>query len=590
MILKALTDLYEVLAEQGRVERDGWVEKPVGHEICLDRDGNLVQIVNIKQENNKGKLKPQNMPLPDWGIRRTSGIRPFFLCDSSAYIFGISKKKTDTEEICSKKRYEFHSLHHRLLDETDVPEVKAFLAFLDFIADGGELSDDIVETLDDNALSGDNFIFSVDGVRLHGIPEVQKAWDSEYESFGEGQTGICLVTGRETVIVKTHPSIRGLYGTQASGAGLSTFNPPSFCSYGKEQNLNAPVGRHAAYAYTTALTYLLYNRLYSRTLAGNDLTVVWWPEDADDTYAEFQCAAAFGDNSHWSDSDISGILDALSRGRPVEGMEPDRKFYVMGLSPNSSRITVRFFISGSFGEMVGNISNHYDRLRIAQPRNDEGKVLTVGRLLRAMVREDVDKEIPEVVIDKLFQSILFGHAYPTQMMSMTMRRLRVGDSVNWQRAAIIKAYFLRALPENDKRRENFTMSLNRENGSIGYVLGRLFALYESIQYRAINKETIHNSFFGAAMSTPATVFPRLARLSQVHMKKLSEGSHIWYDKQVTELKAMVERYPARLDIVEQGAFDIGYYHQREELFRSKKTDSASESNNSAAEAAESEEQ
>lgn len=595
MIIKALTDLYEVLAKQGRAERDGWMNKSVGWEICLDVSGNFVQIVNLKQEDAKGKLRQQTMSLPDWGGKRTSNVKASFLCDNSGFVLGISNKNKDTEDKLEKKRAVFCKLHHEILDTVDVPEAKAVLAFLD---GDTEMYDSIVDNLDKDALIVDNFIFSVNGVRLHEIPEVCEAWDRKYDTSGEGHIDRCLVTGKESIIASTHPVVKGLRGAQASGAGLSTFNVDSFKSHGKNQNMNAPVGKHTAYAYTAALNYLLSDKLYCKTF-GDDLTMVWWSEDADDKDLVFSSAALFGDSndeSKWTDSDISAVLDALSKGRPVDGLNPDKKFYILGLSPNASRIIVRFFIADTFGNVMANVKSHYDRLQICRSKEDDGRALTVNRLLNAMVRKDVNKEMPEVVTDKLFQSILFGYSYPVQMLSMTMRRMHSNmktedgktiQTVNWKRIAIIKAYFLQTLSDNDKRKENFTVSLNLENRSTGYVLGRLFALYEFIQNKAIGTETIHNAYFSSAMTTPGIIIPRLVKLSQAHMRKLPDKTRIWYDKQISELNAMLDNYPARLNSVEQGAFVLGYYHQRADIF-AKKADGAIE-NDIAVDTAESEE-
>ena len=46
--------------------------------------------------------------------------------------------------------------------------------------------------------------------------------------------------------------------------------------YGKEQNLNAPVGKYAAFAYTTALNYLIADREHRKQFG--DTTVVYWAE------------------------------------------------------------------------------------------------------------------------------------------------------------------------------------------------------------------------------------------------------------------------------------------------------------------------
>ena len=68
------------------------------------------------------------------------------------------------------------------------------------------------------------------------------------------------MTGEVGPVEKIHPAIKNVAGAQATGAALVSFNAPAFCSYGKEQNLNAPTGKYAAFAYTAALNHLLADR------------------------------------------------------------------------------------------------------------------------------------------------------------------------------------------------------------------------------------------------------------------------------------------------------------------------------------------
>ena len=59
---------------------------------------------------------------------------------------------------------------------------------------------------------------------------------------------------------------------------LVSFNAPAFESYGKEQSYNAPVGKYAEFAYTSALNYLLAQREY--TFSIGDSIIVYWAEAA----------------------------------------------------------------------------------------------------------------------------------------------------------------------------------------------------------------------------------------------------------------------------------------------------------------------
>ena len=123
------------------------------------------------------------------------------------------------------------------------------------------------------------------------------------------------------------------------------------------------------------------------------------------------------------------------------------------------------------------------------------------------------------------------------------------------------------------------MSLNPESNNIPYTLGRLFSVLETVQSSAnpgINT-TIKDRYFNAASATPAHVFPTLVNLAQKHMKKLDGRLAVYYDRQLAELLGKLEEsYPNHLSIPQQGAFQLGYYHQTQARYTGKKIEGGNE--------------
>ena len=164
-----------------------------------------------------------------------------------------------------------------------------------------------------------------------------------------------------------------------------------------------------------------------------------------------------------------------------------------------------------------------------------------------------------------------GERYPAALLNGIMLRIRADRNVNWRRAATIKAYYLKNTDDNCPK-EVLTVGLNEASTNIPYTLGRLFSLYEAAQQAAnpgINT-TIKDKYFNSAASAPASIFPILGNLCQKHLRKLQPGQRIYYDKQISELKNILgETYPARLNLPQQGSFDLGYYHQTQKRFTKK---------------------
>ena len=177
----------------------------------------------------------------------------------------------------------------------------------------------------------------------------------------------------------------------------------------------------------------------------------------------------------------------------------------------------------------------------------------------------------------MLRAVLTGSLYPSALYTQTEIRLRAEKEINRGKAAIIKAYLLRNVVEQQKDRthvykEVLDVELNEQSTYLPYRLGRLFAVLEAVQQKAnpnINT-TIKDRYFNSACATPAIVFPTLLRLAQSHLSKIGGGAEVYYDKMITELLGDVtQSYPLRLSLQDQGIFQIGYYHQKQKLFTKK---------------------
>ena len=199
--------------------------------------------------------------------------------------------------------------------------------------------------------------------------EIRRAWERRYRADTDSPRGICLVTGEEGPVESVHPAIKNVSGAQSSGAALVSFNAPAFCSYGKEQNLNAPTGKYAAFAYTAALNYLLADREHVYRLG--DATVVCWAKGGGDAYQAFFGGALLGAPTPYSAADLRGMTAQLCQGIPVDFQEdkldPNMDFYILGLSPNAARLSVRFFLHNTFRGFLEHIQSHYRRLENDSP-------------------------------------------------------------------------------------------------------------------------------------------------------------------------------------------------------------------------------
>ena len=587
MILQALTRYYEDLLAEGKISRPGWVTAKVSYGLVLDEEGRLLQAVPLLEEVDTGKKKklvPRNMEVPAQ-VKRAVNIAPNFLCDNSSYLLGAdSKGKPERTADCFAAAKE---LHLKLLAEADSLAARAVKGFFESwdpqtASAHPALSEDWEEIL-----KGGNLIFWFRGGAVTEDAAVREAWQRQYAAGDNGaDEEICLVTGKRGPVARLHPSIKGVVGAQSSGASLVSFNAPSFCSYGHEQGMNAPTGEYAAQAYTTALNTLLADR--GRVCRIGDTTVLFWAKGGGTGYQDCAWMSMFGNVSgqeaNYKETDILSTLKDLSRGKSVdwdgERLDPDTRFYVLGLAPNAARLSVRFFWQNSFGTLARNVARHYERLEIVQPAFDKRPTLPVGALLRETVNLNARTPEPEPrLAGDLMLAILNDTPYPATLLYGVALRIRAERAVTRGRAAIIKAYYLKN-SRDENLKEVMTMQLNDKTNYLPYLLGRLFSVLEAVQAAAnpgINA-TIRDRYFNAASATPATVFPLLLNLAQKHLAKLKKENKIYYDfnqkitydQQIAEICSKIdERFPARMSLSDQGAFQLGYYHETQKRYTKK---------------------
>lgn len=577
MILQALVRHYEDMADQGKIARPGWSDSGISFALLINSAGELVQVADIREPQERGKPRPQAMQLPSPPSGRTSSaVKPALLWDNAKYLLGIDNKGKQQQSLkCFEGSKAFY---HQLLDDVDSPAVQAVLAFFDnWDPVQAENHPALADKLKD-IFSSANMVFRYHGHNyVHDDPLIRQAWQDYYDRMQDGPEMVCLVTGKKGPVERIHPKVKkaGDPSWQTMGNTLVGFNADSFCSYGQEQSFNAPTSKYAAFANTSALNHLLNDRNHPPYRIG-DTTVVCWAEGGEPAFQDAFGAFAFGSQSSYTETELQNMVGQLLRGNSVlfdeTLLDPDRHFYILGLAPNAARLSVRFFLRSSFGGFLENVQRHYERLEIVKPAFDKFDTLPLWKLLGETVNQNSrDKAASPNMAGGVLRSILMDEPYPATLLHGALLRIRAEREVSRGRAAILKAYYLKR-PHPDISKEVLTVSLNPDSTDIPYTLGRLFSVLESIQSAAnpgINA-TIKDRYFNAASATPGHIFPILLNLSQKHLRKLEGGLRIYFEKQIAELMGVLsEEFPPRLNLPQQGAFQLGYYHQTQKRYEKK---------------------
>ena len=578
MILSSLVEYYEALAAKGEIEKNGWSKVKISFAVSLDGDGNLVGISDLRREQERGKKKivaPRELPLPA-AVKRASGVASNFLWDNCSYIFGADEKgkprrALECFEACKAK-------HQELLRDSDDPAAVAMLRFFETWKPEETKEHPLIKEYWSELSSNANITFRVKGKFIAENPAVCRIWD-DYYSNTDSEKGLCLVTGRHDPIARLHPSIKGIAGAQSAGASLVSFNAPAYCSYDKEQGENSPVGEYAAFAYTSALNHLIADYQHKETLG--DTTIVYWAKKASAAHQDVFSMFMKGGAEGIDDTQLNAIINKLAVGKAVEWQDieilPEDEFYILGLSPNAARLSVRFFLRSTFGKIAENLNRHYENIKIVHAPEAKNYLSLWNLISETVNQKSKDKKPSPQLAGSLAKAVLEGLHYPETLYSGAQLRIRAERRVNYGRASIIKAYLIENAGWSAK--EGVTVSLNEDCNFAPYVLGRLFSILEGVQNAAnpgINA-TIRDRYFNSACATPAVIFPILIKLSQNHSRKLSYGLRVYYEKQIVDMMSKLEgTFPDRLNLKEQGSFQLGYYHQTQRRFEKKDTENAEE--------------
>ncbi|MDT8855245.1 type I-C CRISPR-associated protein Cas8c/Csd1 [Paracoccaceae bacterium Fryx2] len=544
----------------------GYSPEKIGFCVALDADGSVCEITDLRATDKK--RSPKLLLVPQ-AVKRTVGIAPNFLWDKTAYVLGVTAgegKRTAAEHA------KFRERHLEWLAGATDDGLVALRRFIE-----SWQAEAFAAPLWPDDLRDQNLVFRLTGTfdYLHDRSAAKELWQ-RLGAEGASATQICLVTGEPGPIARLHPSIKGVWGAQSSGASLISFNLDAFASYGHEQGDNAPVSEAAAFAYTSALNGFLADKAHRIQIG--DASTVFWADAAEEEAAEAEhLFAAFLDpasEDKLAAGKIGSKLAQIRKGVRLSEIAPELsqgvRFYVLGLAPNAARVSVRFFWTGDFGTLTANYQRYLCDTALLPPPRDGWPPL--WRYLVELASQGKRENVPPLIAGEWTRAILTGAPYPLTLLSTTLMRIRADGEVNALRAAILKSVLIR----NFKSREA-PVALDPANTNKGYMLGRLFAVYEEVQRGALGgnvNATIKDKFYGAASATPQKVFRTLDAGSQNHFSKLrkqSPGRAVNLEKLLTSITDLMDPgndpIPASLNASEQALFGIGYYHQRSDFFR-----------------------
>lgn len=565
MILKALYDYYN---RCDNLPAKGLEEKEIGFLLVLSPEGQFLRFEDCRTGKDHARVY-----LVKKHVGRSSAAVANYLYDNSAYVLGYSEKSNGKEQLyLDTFKEKVESIGDAFPDNKDITAIRKFYS---------NSRDMIIELVSQDALWEDikknlskkysTFSFRIEG-DLKIVAEKKELLQLEECNDKAEADDICLVSGKHGPSVETTTATM-IPGSQAIAKLVSFQVNSGYDSYGKTKCGNAPISEEAEFAYTTALNSMLQKGSRNKFMLGTR-TFVFWASNNNEASKETEESLfdLLGFSEDTNDDPnarivkVRKVFESINSGILETGL--DDKFYILGLAPNSARIAVVYWSETTLKDFAGKILKHFSDMEIQDTRKDKKPYMGIREIISSVTlggkMSDATPNLPEAVVKSIFQ----GLPYPQTLYSACLRRIRAEQKLTITRAAIIKAYLNRQSNNNKK----IDIMLDKDNNNQGYLCGRLFAVLDKIQEEANKISSIRERYMNAASSTPSAVFATILNLSVHHSEKLEEGRRIYFEKLKQEIldKVSADGFPTHLDLQDQGRFFVGYYHQRQDFFTSKK--------------------
>lgn len=542
--------------------------------VSLTGDGKLAgEPIPLVENPADKKPRPKPMARPFTSPNELNqGTKSHFLCDTleRALLF-LDPKAADKAEARAVQHRYFQSLLREAATTVsfEAGRLSAVLLFLGDEAAVVSLRDKFAAA---KAKPSDNATFSVDGEILLKSEPLRQFWRDRRRNQASvaaaREQRVCIATGRLAETLDTTEKIRGIPGGLAMGTNLISFDKDAFCSFGLEQAQNAALSPVAELKVRSSLNALI-EKGRGQGLVFNDTVHLHWSREAIDNDPMDLLTTP-------DPEAVAALLKSVQSGQRYVGLDTNA-YFAMSLSGNGARIVVRDWLESTVPEVERNIADWFSDLAVVHPDGTSTKRdFKFGALLYSMVRAEMSELSPQIPT-QLLHAVLRGRNTPLPQSALAgaLRRQQLDqeNKLNPARIALIKACLLRShsfSQHHHSTKAAMSESLNSESRDAAYLCGRLFAVFDRLQYLALGgvNAGVVERYYASASVTPSLVMGRLFRNAQFHLAKAGGGVAENVRKDFEEIScALGDKFPPSLDLEGQGRFALGYYHQKADYRR-----------------------
>lgn len=429
--------------------------------------------------------------------------------------------------------------------------------------------------------------------KLSSDPSVWKSW-ADFQISLAPMKGLCYVTGNDTIIASNHPK-RIRYG--GDGAKLISSNDIDGYTF-RGRFINADqacqVGIDVTQKAHSALRWLIARQGHVEWVKDGErnkpaLCVVAWavsgaeiPDPLGDTYE-----LLFGKPGNHAS--VTGNYTAQETGIQLSKMiagystklgSTDDVVVMAMDSATPGRMAIRYYHELTGTDFLGRILAWHDiqngctwRQNIEAGREFIGAP-ALKDIAEAAYGRRLDGKLRAATVERLLPCIIDGTPIPRDLVDSCVRhasnRASFDKTYHWEKALGIAC----ALFKYQNKERRYSMALERDRKSRDYLYGRLLALAEHLEDRALhmadeNRETnaarLMQRFANRPNSTWRTIEPLLTPY-KARLRAKWPGLLITLEKEMDQVFSMFPSDGFLSDQPLSGEFLLGYHCQRAELW------------------------
>jgi len=433
-------------------------------------------------------------------------------------------------------------------------------------------------------------------------PEVHRSWIEFLTSAG-GARGFCMVTGETTTVAENHPKGIRREGDQAKL--LSSNDTTGFTFRGRfEKPVQAfCVGAVVSQKAHGALRWLIERQGY-RT--GSQVFLAWAISGSDVPGPLLNTAEAFGLQQPDESASLSeyggdaGQHFSVRLKRAIAGyrahLSGRDEVIVMGLdSATPGRIAITCYREFTGLEFLDRVEDWHTRY--AWRQNYGRSIRFTGapappEIAEAAYGRRLDDKLKKATIERLLPCIVDARPLPRDLLDVVVRRVcnRCGiETWEWEKCLGISC----ALVRGCRRKEQYEMSLEGSRDTRDYLFGRLLAIAENIEERALyiakeKRDTTAARLMQRFATRPYSTW-RTIELSLVpyktRLRANRPGTLLDRHKLLDTVVGMFHPEDYTSDRQLSGEFLLGYHCQRDALWNKQGSGDPPEQNDTETEGA-----